>query len=121
MDHFLPWSFVCHDQPWNLIPVLPAANAAKGNWLPSTHYVERFAKAQSNGLSALRARLSEREWALHAEPFLSDLHIEDETLFDSQKLGEALRTTLLPLIALAKQTGFSPNWEYRSIPLSIVN
>ncbi len=23
LDHFLPWSFVCHDRLWNLIPVCP--------------------------------------------------------------------------------------------------
>ena len=28
VDHFVPWSFICHDQPWNLMPVLPAANAS---------------------------------------------------------------------------------------------
>ncbi len=23
LDHYLPWSFVAHDQLWNLIPTLP--------------------------------------------------------------------------------------------------
>lgn len=112
IDHFLPWSFVCHDQPWNLIPAVPPANAAKGNWLPSTDYFNRFIKLQSSGLSVLRTQLSKHDWKVHSEPFLVDLRMTEESLVDFHSLGEALRSTLLPLLALAKQTGFSANWEY---------
>lgn len=35
IDHFVPWSFICHDQPWNLIPSSPEANSMKGDKLPS--------------------------------------------------------------------------------------
>lgn len=33
LDHYLPWSFVAHDQLWNLIPTTPSANSAKSNKL----------------------------------------------------------------------------------------
>ncbi|NQT61149.1 MAG: hypothetical protein HQ557_19450, partial [Bacteroidetes bacterium] len=35
IDHFLPWSFVAHDQLWNLIPVSKSINSSKSNNLPS--------------------------------------------------------------------------------------
>ncbi len=31
LDHYLPWSFVAHDQLWNLIPTIPSVNSAKSN------------------------------------------------------------------------------------------
>lgn len=38
LDHFLPWTFVAHNQLWNLIPVSGSANASKSNNLPSLDY-----------------------------------------------------------------------------------
>ncbi len=41
IDHFIPWSFVTHDQLWNLIPVPQKINSAKSDSLPS---LERYSK-----------------------------------------------------------------------------
>ncbi len=116
VDHFVPWSFICHDQPWNLVPVLPAANASKGNRLPDAKYVDRFVRFQSEGLYQFKSLLSAREWALHSEPYLADLHISEEVLLAPEELGKVISSTVSPIIALAKQTGFSPNWEYLACP-----
>lgn len=114
VDHFLPWSFICHDRPWNLVPVLPAANASKGNRLPDTKFVESFINIQSIALSLSKRQLSVREWALQAEPYLADLRINEDDLLSHFKLSGALKSTMLPMIALAKQSGFSPDWKYRN-------
>jgi hypothetical protein len=114
LDHFVPWSFVCHDQPWNLMPVLPAANASKSNRLPSIHYMNKFIDSQANGLSQAESQFNAREWEVHTEPFLVDLRLTQEGLRSRIKLSEALKSTLLPMIALAKQSGFSPDWKYRN-------
>lgn len=34
LDHFLPWSFVAHDQLWNLIPTTNSVNSSKSNNIP---------------------------------------------------------------------------------------
>ncbi|MBR5051556.1 MAG: hypothetical protein IKX75_09560, partial [Desulfovibrio sp.] len=34
VDHFVPWSFVMHDEIWNLMPMDSSLNAAKSNRLP---------------------------------------------------------------------------------------
>jgi HNH endonuclease len=114
VDHFLPWSFICHDQPWNLVPVLPAANASKGNRLPDIEFVERFIKVQSIGLSLSKHQLSVREWALQSEPYLADLRISEDDLLSHDKLSGVLKPTMLSMIALAKQSGFTPDWKYRN-------
>jgi hypothetical protein len=53
LDHFLPWSFVAHDQLWNLIPVSKSINSSKNNYLPSLdRYFPRFAALQFQGLES---------------------------------------------------------------------
>lgn len=113
VDHFLPWSFVCHDQPWNLMPVLPEANASKNNRLPNPKYVDNFIETQFLGLNKASELLNPRQWNSHIEPYLVDLRLTEEGLLSQIQLANALKATLLPMLALANQTGFSPNWEFR--------
>lgn len=35
MDHFVPWSYVAHDELWNLVPTTKAINSSKSNDLPN--------------------------------------------------------------------------------------
>ncbi|MGL4483590.1 MAG: HNH endonuclease domain-containing protein, partial [Anaerovoracaceae bacterium] len=34
IDHFIPWSYVAHDEMWNLIPTKKSTNSSKSNKLP---------------------------------------------------------------------------------------
>lgn len=34
IDHFVPWSYVAHDELWNLIPTTRSINSSKSNSLP---------------------------------------------------------------------------------------
>jgi len=34
VEHFIPWSFVSHDQLWNLLPSDSSINSSKSNKLP---------------------------------------------------------------------------------------
>ena len=38
LDHFVPWSFVAHDELWNLVPTTRAVNSSKSNDLPNWNY-----------------------------------------------------------------------------------
>lgn len=47
LDHFLPWSYVVHDQLWNIIPTPKNINSAKNDRLPSLEaYFEGFSTLQ---------------------------------------------------------------------------
>ena len=35
IDHFIPWSYVAHDEFWNLHPTTRSINSSKGNRLPA--------------------------------------------------------------------------------------
>lgn len=47
IDHFIPWSFVLHDQMWNLVPTFKNINSKKSdNLLDYDSYIEQFCKIQ---------------------------------------------------------------------------
>lgn len=107
LDHFIPWSFVCHDQLWNLIPVSSSINSSKGSRLPQEKHMDRFIEAQYHALKAGRRNLPDSAWNKIIEPYVSDLRLSRQDLLDSSKLDFAYRHTLGPLISLARQMGFS--------------
>ena len=47
LDHFIPWSYMAHDQVWNIIPTSASVNSSKSNILPSLpEYLQDFCKLQ---------------------------------------------------------------------------
>ncbi|VYU66042.1 HNH endonuclease [Clostridium paraputrificum] len=47
MDHFIPWSFVLHDQMWNLVPTFKNINSQKSdNLFNYEDYIEGLAQLQ---------------------------------------------------------------------------
>lgn len=107
LDHFIPWSFVCHDQLWNLIPVSSTVNSSKGSRLPLDTHVDRFIEAQYHALRIGRSQLTDTAWNKATEPYVSDLQLSPQELLQGPRLDSAYRNTLGPLISLARQMGFS--------------
>ena len=114
LDHFLPWTFVCHDQPWNLCPVNSSANSSKGNRLPADVYIERFINQQHKALEVSLAEIGLKKWNTFVEPYAIDLRLAPELLLDESSLFEAYSGVLNPMLALAQQTGFEKNWKYQN-------
>lgn len=47
IDHFIPWSYVAHDELWNLHPTTKSINSSKSNNLPDWNkYFERLCKSE---------------------------------------------------------------------------
>jgi len=113
LDHYLPWSFVAHDQLWNLIPTDPSINSSKSNYLPSEKYFSNFVELQHFGLTVSHQILTRKKWLNTVESYISELKMNDpEDLLDLDKLGKAYELTIQPLMSLATIQGFSPNWSY---------
>jgi hypothetical protein len=112
LDHFLPWSFVAHDQLWNIIPTPKAINSAKNDWLPSTDlYFNAYAKQQFEGFQ------------FHAQNGQEKL-LEDYSIFFGQNLKsieqqpfewfrERLERAILPQLQTAQNLGFSYPFIYK--------
>jgi hypothetical protein len=112
LDHYLPWSFVCHDQLWNLVPTMTKVNSAKSNMLPSDRYLERFIAVQHTGLTVSRKLLPEKQWNVSAEPYLLDLKLATyDELLELPLLTDAYKRVVPPLMELAKVNGFRSGWQ----------
>lgn len=112
LDHFLPWSYVAHDQLWNIIPTPKAVNSAKNDWLPSVErYFDSYAALQ---FAAFRFHAAQGH-----EKLLEDYH-----LFFAQPLSslrqqpfewfrERLAQQVLPQLQTAQNLGFAYPFEYK--------
>lgn len=113
LDHYLPWSFVAHDQPWNLIPTFPEVNSSKSNYLPDENYFDEFVNLQHLGLSVSKEIMGTQQWSNYVEPYIADLKIANgNNLLDLQMLKAAYESTLTPLISIAIRQGFT-RWFYK--------
>lgn len=114
LDHYLPWSFVAHDQLWNLIPAPPAVNASKSNQIPSGDHLRDLVDLQYDGLQVARRLFSARQFERFTEDYISDLHLPNtEALLNYGALFNAYARTVEPLVTLATNQGFTPGWAYR--------
>lgn len=111
LDHFLPWSFVAHDELWNMIPTAKSTNSSKSDFLPAAEYLLPFAQAQHAALVISKDRCTPREWTLTIESYLRDLRISEGELLDGDALAAAYQHTMGPLIQLATANGFVAGWR----------
>ncbi|VAW97141.1 hypothetical protein MNBD_GAMMA23-1281 [hydrothermal vent metagenome] len=113
LDHFLPWTFVTHNQLWNLIPVSSSANSSKSNNLPSLSYLDGFIEEQFIAIQTAKEIYTEKKWQKFMQTYLSDLHIESyEDLSDQSIVSSAFKSTIKPLHEIASFNGFSSGWVY---------
>lgn len=108
IDHFLPWSFVAHDQIWNLSPVLPRTNSAKGNAFPD---IEAYLPA----LADLHWIVI-RDFAKHPaeqNEYASAFRAEFKTLQNDGPgiLFQRFLDLMSPQIQIARNYGFRCDWS----------
>jgi hypothetical protein len=113
LDHYLPWTFVAHNQPWNLIPTPKSVNSSKSDRIPSNIYFESFVRAQHLGLTVFSAHTPEKKWNSYIESYLVDLGFSDKSdLLSFERLKKQYELKFKPLIALAASQGFENDWIY---------
>ncbi|MBL9087431.1 MAG: hypothetical protein JNM10_09840 [Planctomycetia bacterium] len=111
IDHFLPWSFVAHDQQWNLVPVGRSTNLTKSDSIPDLGlHLPRLASAHHAAVRALRIR-----------PRLLEDHVQ---FFGRDVAGwadagaaaflEMYKARLSPQAQIAANEGFPGPWRHPS-------
>jgi hypothetical protein len=110
LDHFLPWSFVGHDLPWNLIPSTASVNSSKGAKLPDEQYIDALASRQHLALSYAHKHMTDKKWSELTESYCHDLRLDQKSLLNPTLLSTAYQQTMKPQISLGKQLGFSGGW-----------
>lgn len=107
LDHFIPWSFLCHNELWNLIPASRSANIAKGSSLPNKKNVQDFILQQSHALKCSHQNMTTSNWRKAVQPYSDGLSLTYESLLEENCLLPAYEKRLYPLLSLARQLGFA--------------
>jgi hypothetical protein len=115
LDHFLPWSFIGHDQLWNLIPISKSVNSSKSDNIPSMDkYLDRFIEIQALGLETTHKIMTIKKWQNQADDFVMGLNISFSNLVNNDNmLTKKYKETILPLSDIAHNAGFNSDWIYK--------
>lgn len=106
LDHFIPWSFVSHNQMWNLLPADASINSSKSDRLPD---LDRF-------LSPFTLRQHDFVKYIYSlrpnEKLLEDYLVINESVSDLVAMEEdefyhAFKRVISPLEQIASNMGFS--------------
>jgi len=115
LDHVLPWSFVAHDQLWNLVPCSPEVNSSKSDNVPHSDYIFEIADKHCFFLTAEKRSANIKKWDEIMAEYCIALRLSDKSdIADSKKLHEAYRNVYFPLFELASSQGFKGSWKYRN-------
>jgi hypothetical protein len=110
VDHYLPWSYLGHDQSWNLCPTFKSLNSKKSDKFPSEKNLKALASIQHKTLIWFKTTQSQKKWDVFAEEYLTALQLSEAQLFDQKELEAALFRTISPHYQLAENMGFSTGW-----------
>ena len=119
IDHFVPWSYVAHDELWNLVPTTKAVNSSKNNNLPDWNlYFPRLAAAEFGAYQAVRKFDGIRQLQKAAKDCLKEHVNNDEIRYrlysaelDRSGFTEQLSNILRPSYDSAMNMGFRV-WNY---------
>lgn len=119
IDHFIPWSYLAHDELWNLNPTISKINSSKGNKLPDwEQYI--------GGLCELEYRAYEmREHSEELQKIFREcekFHLNDERIREGlyrkgkskTEFSNELADILSPVYESAKKAGFNDGWIWRN-------
>ena len=106
LDHFMPWSFVSHNQNWNLIPSDGSFNSSKSNRIPDLdYYLPKMAEIQHRALQ-LYVPISGKRDAILNEYFALGVSPQDLMAMSDEQFLNTFRKTFSPLSQMAVNMGF---------------
>lgn len=115
IDHFIPWSFVLHDELWNLVPTFKSVNSSKSNKLPKFDlYLDNFCEVQYSAFSLFRKEKDSKRFLedylnINKKLDLNDL-IYSKKEIPRNEFDNSLKSTILPLFQIAFNQGYEL-WE----------
>ena len=116
IDHFVPWSYVAHDEFWNLHPTTRAINSSKSNRLPEWElYFPRFAGLEYLSYQMIwKYEAVRNEFKKCAREHLNNPEIGHQLYREglgAEEFTQKLREGVYPIYCSAKTCGFS-SWKY---------
>lgn len=119
IDHFVPWSYVAHDEMWNLNPTTKSINSSKSNNLPDWNtYFERLARQEYQSYCLMwQYDLLHKEFEKCAKEHINNDEVRYRIYRQGLEFGEfaeELKSIILPVYQSAKNCGFS-SWKYKAV------
>ena len=116
IDHFVPWSYVAHDEFWNLHPTTRSINSSKSNNLPDwEHYFPLLADLEYHSYCMIwKYDRVKTEFLACAKEHLNSPEIEYRLYrqgLDQKEFKLQLSEVIYPVYQSAKNCGFR-RWEY---------
>lgn len=110
IDHFVPWSFVLHDQMWNLIPTFKNINSKKSDsLLQFNYYKEDLCAMQYEAFSYVVEKNKKDE----IEEYRNFLRIPDARAFleerNFENFAKRYEDGIVPILNIAHNQGFVYN------------
>ena len=118
IDHFVPWSYVAHDEFWNLHPTTKGINSSKSNHLPDWEtYFPKLCRLEYLSYEMMEKNKAVMEtFRKCAADHLNDSEITGRIYKKGLSLTQfsrALEEVIHPVYQSAKNCGFQ-NWVYSS-------
>ena len=116
IDHFVPWSYVAHDEFWNLHPTKKEINSSKSNNLPDWNmYFSKLCRLEYYSYEMMNSF----ETVMEAFEICAGEHLNNNELrgriyrkgLSLQEFSRALEEVVQPVYQSAKNCGFQ-NWIY---------
>ncbi len=116
IDHFVPWSYVAHDEFWNLHPTTRSINSSKSNNLPDWKaYFPRFARLEYTSYELMwKYEVIHNEFEKCAKEHLNDAGVRRRVYHKGQdflSFSNVLEEIVQPVYRSAKNCGFK-DWIY---------
>lgn len=109
IDHFIPWSFVQHDELWNLVPTFKNLNSSKGNRLPNYNsYIDSFCDLQYKAFNVIKLNPNYNKYLIDYVNINKNLKF-DLTLnsnISEDKFKESIKSVINPLYQIAYNQGY---------------
>ena len=107
IDHFIPWSFVLHDEMWNLTPTFKNVNSSKSDNLPSyKEYIDKFCNIQYEAFSYLCDKKKEKDLECYIDVMRLENPFEFLKYKSKEEFNEKLKQTISPIYQIALNQGF---------------
>ena len=107
IDHFIPWSFVLHDEMWNLTPTFKNINSSKSDNLPSyQEYIDKFCSVQYEAFSYLCDKKKEKDLECYIDVMRLENPFEFLKYKSREEFNNKLKQTISPIYQIALNQGF---------------
>ena len=116
IDHFIPWSYVAHDEIWNLTPTIKSINSSKGNQLPNWN--KYFGKLINQKI-VLHKVIWQNENVHNSFNKIQDIYLnidEIKNAYNNPNISmyefkNCMYNYMKPIYEVAERSGFAAGWS----------